>query len=116
MAVGAAAKRPRVVVVGAGFAGLAAAHELRSAPVDVVVVDQHNHHVFSPLLYQVATAMLDSAEVAQPVRSVLRRARNATFRLGRVTGVDLDARTVRTDRGPIDYDYLLLAAGSVNNY
>lgn len=81
--------RARVVIVGAGFGGLAAAKALRRAPVEVTLVDQHNHYVFTPFLYQVATALLEPSEVAQPVRSLLRGLGNATFRLGRVTDVDL---------------------------
>src|SRR5450755_1308902 len=107
---------PRVVIVGAGFAGLAAAKALRRAPVQVTLFDQHNHHVFTPFLYQVATALLEPSEVAQPVRSLLRRRRNVSVRLGQVTGVHLLARQVDTDHGPIPYDYLVLAAGSVSDY
>ncbi len=107
---------PRVVIVGAGFAGLAAAKALRRAPVEVTLVDQHNHHVFTPFLYQVATALLEPSEVAQPVRSLIRRSGNVTFRLGQVTDVDLLSKQVQTDHGPISYDYLVLAAGSVSNY
>ncbi len=112
----AAANPPRVVIVGAGFAGLAAARALRRAPVEVTLIDQHNHHVFTPFLYQVATALLEPAEVALPVRALLRHLRNVTFRLGRVTDIDLDARQVKTDHGPIGYDYLVLAAGSATSY
>ena len=84
--------RPRVVVLGAGFGGLAAARALRDVPVDVVLVDQHNYHLFQPLLYQVATALLDPSEIAYPVRAAVRRHRNVSFRLARVTGIDLEAR------------------------
>lgn len=105
-----------MVIVGAGFGGLAAAKALRRAPVEITLIDQHNHHVFTPFLYQVATALLGPSEVAQPVRSLLRRLGNVTFRLGRVTDVDLLARQVVTDHGPVPYDYLVLASGSVSNY
>jgi NADH:ubiquinone reductase (H+-translocating) len=108
--------RPRVVIVGAGFAGLTLARALRRAPVDVTLVDQNNYHLFTPLLYQVASALLSPGEIAQPVRKLIRPVRNSEFRLGRVTGVDLDERRVRTDRGELSYDYLAVAAGSVNNY
>lgn len=106
----------RVVIVGAGFAGLAAVRELGDAPVRTLVIDQHNHHVFTPFLYQIASALLEPVEVAQPVRSVLRGVPNVDVRLGTVTAIDFDARRVHTDRGDLDYDYLVLAAGSVNNY
>ncbi|MQA73635.1 MAG: NAD(P)-binding protein [Solirubrobacterales bacterium] len=109
-------RRPRVVIVGAGFGGLACAHALRSAPVEIVVVDQHNYHVFTPFLYQLATALLEPSETAYPVRALLRRVPNAQFRLAEVTDVDLETRVVHTDRGPLDYHYLVLAAGAVNNY
>lgn len=109
-------RRPRVVIVGAGFGGLACARALHGAPVEVVLVDRHNYHVFTPLLYQVATALLEPAEVAQPVRQLLQKLPGVDFRLGDVTGVDLDARVVQSDRGPLAYDHLVLAAGAVNDY
>ncbi len=93
--------RPTVVIVGAGFGGLACARGLRSQPVCTVVVDRHNHHVFTPFLYQVATALLEPAEAANPVRQLLHRVANADFRLATVTGVDFAGRTVRTDRGEL---------------
>jgi NADH dehydrogenase len=108
--------RPRVVIVGAGFGGLAAARSLRHAAVDVLVVDKHNYHLFQPLLYQVASALLDPSEIAYPVRAALRRTGNADFRLARVDAVAVEARTVHTDAGDISYDYLVVAAGSVNNF
>lgn len=105
-----------MVVVGGGFAGLAAATGLRRADVELTLVDQHNHHVFTPLIYQVATAMLEPSEIAHPIRSVLRKHEQADFRLGHVERVDLGAREVVTAQGAIPYDYLVLAAGSANNY
>ncbi len=110
------ARRPRVVIVGAGFGGLACARALRKAPVDVTLVDRHNYHVFTPFLYQLATALLEPAEVAQPVRQLLHRVPNAEFRMATVTGVDLPRRAVLTDRGELPYDHLVLGAGTVNNY
>ncbi len=103
----------RVVIVGAGFAGLAAARRLAGAPVEVKVVDQHNYHTFQPLLYQVATAGLDSADVAYPVRTIFRRTPNVRFIHAKVAGLDLPARAVRLDRGlTLDYDYLVVASGA----
>jgi NADH:quinone reductase (non-electrogenic) len=108
--------RPTVVVVGAGFGGLRAARALRKAPVDVLLVDRHNYHLFQPLLYQVATAGLEPEEIAKPVRAVLRGQRNFDFRLAQVTGVDFAARQLATDDGPIGYDYLILATGAAANF
>lgn len=108
--------RPKVVVVGAGFGGLTAVRELAREPVDVLLIDRHNFHTFTPLLYQVATALLDPSEVAHPVREIVRPLRNVEARLAEVRGVDLEARRLDTDHGPVAYDYLLLAAGSETNY
>jgi NADH:ubiquinone reductase (H+-translocating) len=108
--------RPTVVVVGAGFGGLAVVQGLRRAPVDVLLVDEHNYHLFQPLLSQVGTAVLDPSQIAHPVRPMLRKARNADFRLARVEAVDVEARRLQTTSGPISYDYLVLATGSRNNF
>jgi len=106
--------RHRVVVVGAGFGGLAAAKALSDAPVDVVLVDANNFHTFQPLLYQVATAGLDADDVAFPARGIFHRQRNVDFRMRRVTGIDLDQRLVSFDGGgDLGYDHLVLAAGAV---
>ncbi|HYX43882.1 MAG TPA: NAD(P)/FAD-dependent oxidoreductase [Acidimicrobiales bacterium] len=110
------AARPRVVVVGAGFGGLAAAKALDGAAVDLTVVDQHNFHTFQPLLYQVATAGLDSDDVAHSVRGIVRGEGGASTRLATVKEVDLEARKLVVDQGPpIDYDFLILAAGAVTD-
>jgi NADH:quinone reductase (non-electrogenic) len=112
--------RPRVVVIGAGFAGLNAAKALSNAPVDVTVVDRKNHHTFQPLLYQVALAVLSPAEIASPVRTVLRRASNTEVLLGEVTGFDLQKHVVRLgdrlDGLDLPYDYLIVAAGATHAY
>ena len=110
-------EKPRVVIVGAGFGGLEAARKLARAPVQVTVIDRHNYHLFQPLLYQVATAALSSADIAQPIRAVLRRQRNATVLLDEVVGVDPGARAVKTRSGAQQrYDWLILATGSRYTY
>ncbi len=110
------APRPRVIVVGAGFAGLEAARKLADAPVDVLVLNRTNYHVFTPLLYQVATAGLEPEAIAHPVRGILRGMRNLSFRVATVHGVDLDAHLLHTSAGSLAYDYLILAAGSTTNF
>ncbi len=111
-----ATSRPTVVIVGAGFGGLRAARALRKAPVDVVLVDRHNYHLFQPLLYQVATAGLEPEEIARPVRAILRRQSNAEIRMTEVTDLDASGKRVVTADGPIAYDYLILAVGGQTNY
>ena len=106
--------RQRVVIIGAGFGGLAVARGLSDAPVDVTIVDANNFHTFQPLLYQVATAGLDGDDVGYPVRGIFRRQRNVAVRMARVTGVDLDRQLVFTEPGdPLEYDTLVVAAGAV---
>ncbi|HWQ15295.1 MAG TPA: NAD(P)/FAD-dependent oxidoreductase [Roseiflexaceae bacterium] len=108
--------RPHVVIVGGGFGGLYAANALRRAPVRVTVIDRTNHSVFFPLLYQVATAGLSADEIASPIRTLLRRQRNAEVRMAEVTGVDSAQRAVLTSHGAIAYDYLILATGTRYSY
>jgi NADH dehydrogenase len=105
-----------VVVIGAGFAGLNAAKALTHVPVDVTVVDRKNHHTFQPLLYQVALAVLSPAEIASPVRTVLRRAKHTEVLLGEVKGFDLQKRLVLLDDLDLPYDYLIVAAGATHAY
>jgi NADH:ubiquinone reductase (H+-translocating) len=113
--------RPRVVIIGAGFGGLAAAHRLARAPLDVTVVDRTNHHLFSPLLYQVATGILAAGEIAPSIRKLLRRHVNVTVMLAEATGIDLKAGRVQL-RGvdgqvhQLGYDYLIVASGAVDSY
>src|SRR5579862_7198543 len=109
-------QRPRVVIVGAGFGGLEAAKALRKAAADVIVIDRQNHHCFQPLLYQVATASLSPADVAWPIRAILRQQSNVRVIMARVTGIDVEARRVHTSEIDLPYDYLLLAAGATHSY
>ena len=108
--------RPRIVIVGAGFGGLSAAHGLGGAEADVTVIDRRNYHLFQPLLYQVATAGLSPAQIASPIRAILSRARNEHVVLGRVTGVDKQRRIVRLDDREIPYDQLVIATGAQHSY
>jgi NADH:ubiquinone reductase (H+-translocating) len=113
--------QPSIVIVGAGFGGLAAAKALKNTPAEITLIDRTNHHLFQPLLYQVATAVLTPSQIATPVRGILRKQENATVILGEVTGVDKDQKRVfvsDADRQnvPISYDYLILATGSTHSY
>jgi len=112
---------PRVVIVGGGFGGLAAAKALRKTPARVLLIDRTNHHLFQPLLYQVATAVLATGQIASPIREILRTQRNATVILGEVTGVDVNHQSIlvnSVDREdvPVPYDYLVLATGAGHSY
>ena len=107
---------PTVVIVGAGFGGLNAARALRRAPVQVVLVDRNNYHLFQPLLYQVATAGLEPEEIARPARAILRGQKNFDFRMVDVTRVDFAAKRLETSAGPISYDFLVLAPGGETNF
>ena len=109
-------ERPRVVIVGSGFGGLAAARGLARAPVDVTLVDRTNHHLFQPLLYQVATAGLSPAEIACPIRRILRRQRNARVLLGEAVAIDAAAKRIRLADGEVAYDSLVVAAGAGHSY
>jgi len=108
--------RRRVVIVGAGFGGLAAARRLAGKAVDVTIIDQRNYHLFQPLLYQVATAALSPADVAWPIRGIFAKNPNVRVVLGKVSGVDLEQRLVHSDRIDLPYDYLILASGAYHSY
>jgi len=110
------AHRPKVVIIGGGFAGLEAAKALTRAPVDVVLVDRQNHHCFQPLLYQVATAALSPADVAWPIRSILSRQKNVRVLMAQVSAIDVAARKVQAGPLTIPYDYLVLATGVTHSY
>ena len=109
-------RRTKVVIVGAGFGGLEAAKALRRAPADITVVDRQNHHCFQPLLYQVATAALSPADVAWPIRHILRTQRNATVLMEEVNGVNTQQKLLHTNFGDVSYDYLVIATGAMHSY
>ena len=109
-------RRPEVLIVGGGFAGLNVAQGLKNAPVSVLLIDKHNYHLFQPLLYQVATAVLSEDNIAAPIRKVLRRQQNATVALAELGGVDLKRKVVMGPRGERRYDYLILATGVEPSY
>ena len=112
---------PRVVIVGGGFGGLAAARALGKTDVEVILIDRENHHLFQPLLYQVATSVLSPGQIASPIRGILGKRGNTTVILGAVIGVDADRRCVfvdSVDRADVavEYDYLILATGASHSY
>ena len=107
---------PHVLILGGGFGGLAAARRLAGAPVRITLVDRRNHHLFQPLLYQVATAGLSAPSIAAPLRQILRRQDNVTVLLDEALDVDLDARRVRCGHGTLDYDFLIVATGATHAY
>jgi NADH dehydrogenase len=115
-AVAVAPKTPRVVIVGGGFAGLYAARALRHAAAHVTLIDRRNHHLFQPLLYQVATAGLAPTQIATPIRAIVRHQKNTDVLMGEVTGVDTDAKQVKLGEQCVPYDYLVLATGARHAY
>src|SRR4051812_44762695 len=106
----------RVVVIGGGFAGLWAVRQLRRAPVEIILIDRRNHHLFQPLLYQVATAGLAAPSIAAPLRHILRDQRNVTVHMGEVLAIDTTSRTVSLPDRQVPYDYLLVASGATHAY
>jgi len=107
---------PHVVIVGGGFAGLNAAKGLKDAPVRITLIDRRNHHLFQPLLYQVATAVVSPADIASPIRGILRRQQNVRVLLAEATSIDVKRKTLVLDQGELTYDYLILAAGASHAY
>ena len=108
--------RPRVVILGAGFGGLSVAKGLANSPFDVTIVDQHNYHLFQPLLYQVATAGLSPADIASPIRSIMRDARNVSVVLAKVGKIDVGRREVVAENRHLPFDYLIVATGAQHAY
>src|SRR5215469_8528418 len=112
---------PRIVIVGGGFGGLSAAKALRNTPAEIILIDRTNHHLFQPLLYQVATSALTPSQIATPIRGILRNQKNATVVMGEVTGVDKEQKYVNVTNAdqsdvPVSYDYLILATGATHSY
>ncbi|MCA9524768.1 MAG: FAD-dependent oxidoreductase, partial [Myxococcales bacterium] len=107
---------PHVVIIGGGFGGLQAARALRGAPVRITLVDRRNHHLFQPLLYQVATAALTAPDIAAPIRKILRKQKNVRVILASAQRIDAENRRVELDDGHLDYDYLVVAAGATHSY
>src|SRR3984885_9238689 len=107
---------PKVVIIGGGFGGVYAARILTDQPVEVTLIDRTNHHLFQPLLYQVATAMLSPADIAQPIRSILKDAKNIRVVMGRVDSIDTTAKVVHTHGSRYPFQYLILAAGARHSY
>jgi len=109
-------RTPHVVILGGGFGGLTAARQLASAPVRVTLIDRRNHHLFQPLLYQVATAALNPSDIAVPIRRILRRQQNVEVLLAEALSIDLSTRVVTLDQGAVSYDYLIVATGARHSY
>ena len=113
----ASAKRPHIVIIGAGFGGLEAAKALRKADADITLIDRTNHHLFQPLLYQIATAGLSPPSIAAPTRYLFRKQPNVTTLLGEVVDIDASGRAVQLENGEaISYDHLIVASGATHSY
>lgn len=109
-------RKPRIVIVGAGFGGVKAAKLFAKQDVDVTIIDRHNFHLFQPLLYQVSTAVLSTDEIAYPIRAFFRKNNNVEFFMAKAQGVDQARKVVKTNHGEIPYDYLILSAGATTNF
>src|SRR6476660_7604679 len=108
--------RPHVVIIGGGFGGLAVARNLGRAPVNVTLIDRRNHHLFQPLLYQVATAALNPADIAYPIRAAVAHQRDTRVLLAEVRSIDVAKRVVQLDAGELHYDFLVVATGATHSY
>lgn len=108
--------KPKIAIIGAGFAGLNAAKSLRNAPVSVTIIDQYNYHLFQPLLYQVATAGLSPADISVPIRQVLSKQKNCRVLMAKVQNIDLNNNLVITDQHEVPFDYLIVATGAKHSY
>lgn len=109
-------KNPKIVIIGAGFGGLKLAKKLRKKPVEILLIDRNNYHNFQPLMYQVATGGLEPGSIAYPVRRIFRKYKNVNFRMAEVLEVDINKNQISTSIGEIDFDYLIIATGSENNF
>lgn len=109
-------KKPNVVIIGAGFGGLSAARALAKSPVDITLLDKHNYHLFQPLLYQVATAALSPAQIAQPIRAIIGKQKNCLTEMGEIIGIDTTRKIILTHTNEIPYDYLVVATGATHDY
>ncbi|CAN0533133.1 unnamed protein product, partial [Scytosiphon promiscuus] len=109
-------EKQKILIVGAGFVGIAMAKMFKNKPVNVLLIDQHNYHNFQPLMYQVATGGLEPASIAYPVRRIFRNYKNVNFRMAEVFSVSSEEKTIATSAGAIAYDYLIIATGSQNNF
>src|SRR5690606_38349531 len=109
-------KNPKVVIIGAGFGGVQLAKKFHKKPVEVLLIDRNNYHNFQPLMYQVATGGLEPASIAYPVRRIFRKYNNVSFRMAEVLSINIINKQVVTSIGEIDYDYLVIASGSENNF
>src|SRR6516225_11185222 len=107
---------PHVVIIGGGFGGIAAARALRRAPIRLTLIDQRNHHLFQPLLYQVASAALNPSDIASPIRRILRKQGNASVILGQAIAIDTRKKLVRLADGEVAYDFLIVATGATHSY